>query len=149
MKIGDTIHNAIWLTGDEQQEMRDHYEGKVKETITYLCAEQGFTHGEYTISVHRPDKDLSKYLKKPGVPDHIQGSEVRLMVIEADVVEERPKVQIGSFVHNLERKDLMTLRKITRDAYVKHHRTFPSQEEVDNIIEELGPDAALETLRGS
>jgi len=147
MKIGDTVHNAIWLTGDEPEGMKDHYENKVKESITYLCAEQGFVHGGYKVSEHRPDADLSKYLKKPGVP--VQGSKVRLLVVESDVVDETQKVEIGSFVHNLERKDLMKLRKITRNAYVKYYKSFPSQEEVDEIIEELGPDAAVETLRDS
>ena len=147
MKIGDTVHNAIWTTGDEPAEMRAHYEKQVRDSISFLCDENGFVCGGFKTSEHLPDTDLSKFLKEPKVPDHIQGSKVRLLVIESDVVDTKSKVEIGSFVHNLDKADLHKLRHITRKAYAKHHKQILSNAECDEVIEQLGVDAALETLR--
>lgn len=144
MNVGDRIHNTMWVTGDESPQMRADYERQVREAIDYMCRENGVEHGDFKVSEHRPDADLSEFIGDTQVPDHIQGSKVRLLVIEAEVVK---SIEVGSFVHNLERGDLMKLRKITRDAYARHFRRFPTQGEVDEIIESLGPDAAVEALR--
>ena len=55
-----------------------------------------------------------------------------------------PLLITGSFVLNLDPKDLLRLRKITRRASGQHNLT---DYECDMIIEELGPDTAVETLR--
>jgi hypothetical protein len=109
-----------------------------------LCNELGFYHGPVSFTEKRPEED-----RVPEVPDHIQGSRVRLLVAEAEVVGKCPESPQGSFIANLDRKDLVRLRKVTRRAHAKNHphgedMTDP---EVDEIIERYGPDAALETLR--
>ena len=55
-----------------------------------------------------------------------------------------PLLLTGSFVLNLDPKDLQRLRQITKRASGNHHLT---DYECDMIIEELGPDVALATLR--
>jgi len=52
----------------------------------------------------------------------------------------------GSFIAQLEKKDLERLRKITRHAYFKKNRQIPTVEQCDQYIEELGPDAAVDAL---
>ena len=49
----------------------------------------------------------------------------------------------GSFVLELDPKDLFRLRKITRRASGKHLTDY----ECDMIIEELGPEVVIEELR--
>jgi len=50
----------------------------------------------------------------------------------------------GSFVLNLDPKDLIRLRKVTRRA---SGNRFLTDYECDMIIEELGPEVAISTLR--
>lgn len=54
-----------------------------------------------------------------------------------------PLLLSGSFVLNLDPKDLKRLRKITRRASGMHLTDY----ECDMIIEELGPDIVIKTLR--
>jgi|TARA_R110000796_G_scaffold121366_3_gene235514 hypothetical protein len=143
-EVGDIVHNAMWITGDEPLGMKAKYQRDVEETIDDLCEKNGFKHGPITAIEKRPGE-----YKVPPVPDHIQGSRVRLLVLEATVVD---KLVIGnkpSFVNNLERKDLMQLRWITRQAALKNHNQHIGNRECDEIIEILGPDAALSTLKAA
>lgn len=136
MKTGDLIESAIWVTGDEPQEMRTRYEHDVTEAISYLCHENKMTHGDVKfIEKHPMDDDV------PEVPDHLQGSRVRLLVGEASVTGVVVETTEGSFVNNLDHKDLMKLRTIIRRYGTR------SNDDCDAIIEHIGPDAAIETLR--
>lgn len=94
--------------------------------------------------------------KKPGedrvppVPQHIEKnagdlSLIRLLTVEA-IVD-------GVYVHtesmlttNLEPKDLERLRVITRRARLKTHPIPLTDAECDEVINELGPEAAVEAL---
>ena len=142
MKIGDEVENAIWLTGDEPEGMRKRYERDVIESIDFLCEDKGFYHGPVIFSEKRPGED-----KVPPVPDHIQGQRVRLLIAEATITEKRPETSKGSFVANLDKKDLDKIRKMTREAYAKSYGTLIGNTKCDEIIEELGPESAVETLR--
>lgn len=137
MNLGEVIESAIWLTGDESQELRKRYEQDVCQAIDDLCQEHAVLHGPVTFTEKRPGDD-----RVPPVPDHIQGGRVRLLVAESVVTEHAPQTSIGSFVANLELKDLTRLRKITR-----RYRPGLTDQQCDEIIEELGPEAALDTLR--
>lgn len=137
LKPGEVIESAIWITGDEPQELRQRYEQDVTQAIDDLCHEHGVIHGPLHWREKLPGSD-----RVPAVPDHIQGSQVRLLVAEAEVTGEVPKVS-GSFIANLEPKDLTRLRFITRRA----SKSQLTDQECDEIIEHLGPEAALDTLR--
>ncbi len=142
MRIGNTIESAIWITGDEPLTLRKQYERDVSNAIAHLCEENGFEHGPVKFIEKRPGND-----RVPDVPEHIQGSRVRLLVAEAEIVGKRPLSSTGSFVANLEKKDLDRLRAITRRKWAEHHRMALTDEQCDEYIEELGPEAALDTLR--
>lgn len=146
MRIGDVIESAIWITGEESAEMRARYELDVRNAIGYLCHEHGFVHGPVIFIEKRPEED-----KVPAVPDHVQGQRVRLLVGESTVIKEMVASPKGSFVANLEHKDLMRLRAIIRRERNKSlgamNGTVMADEECDNIIEQIGPEAAVDTLR--
>jgi hypothetical protein len=138
MNLGDVIEKAIWLTGDESPELRKRYEQDVTQAIEDLCREHGFLHGPVTWVEKRPGED-----RVPQVPDHVQGSRVRLLVAESIVTDYAPQTSEGSFIANLEKKDLERLRVITR----RQSKTTLSDQDCDELIEQYGPEAVLETLR--
>jgi hypothetical protein len=142
MKIGDMIESAMWITGDEPQTLRRQYERDVNNAITSLCEENGLEHGPVKFIEKHPSDD-----RVPDVPEHVQGSRVRLLVAETEIVGKRPLSSAGSFVANLEKKDLNRLRAITRRKWAERHWIVLTDEQCDECIEELGPEAALDTLR--
>ena len=142
MRIGDVIESALWITGDEPQTLRRQYERDVNNAIASLCEENGFEHGPVKFIEKHPDDD-----RVPDVPEHVQGSRVRLLVAEAEIVGKRPLSSAGSFVANLEKKDLVRLRAITRRKWAERHQHALTDQQCDECIEELGPEAALDTLR--
>jgi len=142
MEIGEVIINSIWMTGDEPEGMKERYKKDILKSFDDLCKEQGFVHGPITMYEKRPGDGIVP------VPDHIQGSRVRLLILEAELVEKLVvQSEPTSFVSTLERSDLVKLRKITRDRAAKDLKRIISNKECDEVIEELGPDAALATLR--
>lgn len=142
MKLGDLVENSIWITGDEPDSLLNRYKRDVTESIDELCEHKGFFHGDVTFYEKRPeDEDV------PEVPDHIQGSKVRLLCAESPVIKKRPEKIESSFVHNLDKKDLARLRRLTRVASMKYYKRMISNSECDEIIEAIGPEAAIETMR--
>lgn len=136
MNIGDKIESAVWITGDESKDMRVRYEHDVMEAIDYLCAENNVAYDNIVfIEKHPIDAGV------PDVPNHISGSKVRLLIGEATVTGSLVETSVGSFVANLDRKDLVKLRCI-----IRRHRSL-SNDDCDAIIEQIGPEAALDTLR--
>lgn len=136
MRIGDVVNTGVWITGDEPPEMRARYEHDVSEAIDFFCFENELTYGPVTfVTKHPMDDDV------PEVPDHIQGTEVQLLVAEATITGKAVQTSEGSFVANLELSDLNKLRGI-----IRRHRQLTDLE-CDEIIEELGPEAALDTLK--
>ena len=142
MKIGDVVQSAMWITGEEPPEMRQRYERDVVEAIDYLCTTEGYLYAPVIWTEKRPEAE-----DVPEVPDHIQGQCVRLLVAEATVTAKRPAKSHGSFVANLELKDLQTLREATRRSYARHFHATLADAECDEMIEQCGPEAALATLR--
>jgi hypothetical protein len=143
MKVGDLIESAIWITGDEIRETRERYEQDVRDAVDYMCSEEGLEHGNVVFLEKRPGDD-----RVPSVPDHIQGSRVRLLVGEAQITGNRVLNSKGSFIANLDKKDLGRLRQITRNQFIKNKLgDHLSDSECDKYIELYGPEAAIETLR--
>jgi len=142
MIVGEVIVNSIWMTGDEPEGMKERYKKDILDSFDVLCRKEGFVHGPITMYEKRPGDGIVP------VPDHIQGSKVRLLILEAELVEKLVVAsEPTSFVSNLDRADLVKLRKITRDRGAKDLKRIISNKECDEIIEELGPDAAVDTLR--
>lgn len=141
MKVGDMIESAIWTTGEESDQIKEQHRQYVNIAIDRLCDEKGFLHGPVMLVEKRPEED-----RVPPVPDSISGPKVRLLVAEAAIVGMAPQTSEGSFIGNLEKKDLERLRMIVRQARIKHGQIL-SDAECDSVIEEIGPEAALDTLR--
>ncbi len=142
LQLGDVIENSLWITGDEPEGMKERYKKEVLATIDDLCTSEGFIHGPISFYEKRPGEDLA-----PEVPDHIQGSRVRLLIIETTLVKKLKIEDDPSFVSNLDYDDLMKLREITRKAVLKNYNRYILDDECDEIIEMLGPDAAVNALR--
>ena len=143
MKIGDTIEAAHWLTGEETVLEVEMHRARVREAMDVLCKQGGFRHGPVRFMELQPDSE-----GVPEVPDHIQGMDVRLLVGECEIIAKRQQIEKRSFLGELDRKDLDRLRRITRRAHAKYRpRERLTDLEVDDIIEQLGPEAALDTLR--
>lgn len=142
MKLGDQIESAIWVDGTETQEQVQEHHAHIAAQIALLCYEQGWECGPTTFEEKKPGNE-----HVPQVPDHISGPEVQLLVATAEVVGRRVETSPESFVSNLDRKDLVRLRKITRVAAATYDGRLLSDHECDDIIEELGPEVALDQLR--
>ena len=141
-KTGDFIESAIWITGDESPAIRARYEYDVIQAVADMCSDQGFEYGPVIFTEKRPGED-----RVPPVPDHVQGSRVRLLVGEAQILGKYVDTSEGSFVANLDKKDLIRLRAITRNRCLKQHGQTMTDGECDEYIEQYGPEAAVETLR--
>lgn len=145
MTLGEIIETAMWITGDEAPQIRRQYEQDVHQAIGIVCANQGFEHGPVTFIEKLPGAE-----RVPPVPKHIQGSRVRLLVAEATVVGIAVRTSKGSLCANLEKKDLQRLRTITRRAWQKFNpQGSLTDQQCDDYIEQIGPAAALETLRSN
>ncbi len=135
MRIGDVIESSIWVNGEESPHQRALFEQDVIEALDYFCSENGFDHGLVTFTKKHPmDEDV------PEVPDHIQGQKVMLLVAASTVTGKRIETSKGSFVAELEYKDLLTLR-----AIIRKKRNL-SDADCDALIEEIGPQIVLDTL---
>lgn len=142
MNVGDIIEAAMWVTGDESPDLRRRYEKDVTEAIYETCATERFLCGPITWAEKLPEDERS-----PPVPDNLQGQRVRLLVAEADIVGLMPETNPDSFIANLELDDLKRLRGITRAVHVKQFKKLITDAECDEVIEALGPDAAIDALR--
>ncbi len=146
MKPGDVLEAAIWLDGRETAEHRRLYEADLQEQL----ARAGNLYGMVIGPLMWTEKRLGQN-RVPKVPDEIAGPDVRLLVAEATVVCRVPEHTAagGSFVHELDPADLARLRDITRHAHAwrKPGERRLTDAECDAVIEEIGPDSALRTLK--
>lgn len=144
MNIGETVEIcAIWLAGTETPEHFRQFHADVDEALKSQAGRYNLS--PITWTEKKPGED-----RVPPVPAHIDGPNVRLLVGEAVIVSLRQsmKTPVG-FVHDLEPNDRALLRRITRRV---RKRMFPYEGEItdrqcDTVINDLGPDAALETLK--
>ena len=148
MKDGDPYELCIWLTGRETEALIVQWKADCQELLGDEAASRGFIIGPMTFTEKRPGED-----RVPPVPDHIHGHDVRLLIGEAEV-RRAPRTEIiksSGFVQDLDAKDLARLREITRQARAKQMplAAVLTDAECDDIIERIGPETALKTLRGT
>lgn len=144
MNIGETIEVcAIWLAGTETPEHFRQFHADVEHAMKSEAARYNL--GPLVWTEKKPGDE-----RVPPVPKHIDGPNVRLLVGEAVIVSLRPsmKTPVG-FVHDLEPSDHALLRRITRRV---RQRMFPNEgrltdRQCDTILNDLGPAAAVETLK--
>lgn len=80
-------------------------------------------------------------------PDAERG--IMLLVGEAEVKEIKDVPNKNRFVDQLGPKDLLLIRNITRSIYMGYNQGEDtlSDDECDLLIETMGPDAAVKTMR--
>jgi hypothetical protein len=124
--------------------MIEDYRSQVIEGIDELCEEKGFVHGAPRFEELAPHSDP----RVPEVPDHIHGPNVRLLIVEADLTGQVFVLSSRRFVGDLDTLDLARLRAITRKAHAEANAgQILTDMECDDMIEELGPEAALDAIR--
>ena len=139
MQAGDVLETAIWLNGEETDELLSRFRADLSKAIVFIEEQEHVIIKPIQFVEKRPDTH-----RVPPVPAHIHGPNVRLLVAEAEVLCRQPfVVTAGSFLLELESSDLERLRTVTRKV-APHQLT---DAECDEIIEEIGPEAALATVR--
>ncbi len=142
MRVGDTFQTAIWLTGREVPGMREQYEIDMKEALDSECRRAGLSHGPlrfYELPIG--DNRVSP------VPPHIDGPNIRLLVCEVPMTY---AIKVNSFLGDLDVADLQRLRAITRQAAMRQYPVrFLTDQQCDAIIEQIGPESAMEAVRNA
>lgn len=148
--VGDMLESAIWLDGTETMIDRVRFQGVVVGELNSYCRRYGLELGPVTWAEKVPGDP-----RVPPVPEHIQGPGVRLLVAEAEVIG-NPGIVIAKpgFAHDLEPEDLAILRRVTRKRYRQQYpnrktHPDPTDAQCDTLINDLGPDAALDTMRAA
>lgn len=143
MKPGDSLECAMWIDGRETPEQRAQFERDVAEAM-HRSQAHGTILGPVIWSEKLPGEE-----RVPPVPNHIAGPNVRLLVAEARVVGLVANMNnpVG-FVHDLEPDDLAILRRVTRRQYEAQYPGHArlTDQQTDTLINDLGPEAALDTL---
>lgn len=145
MKAGDHLELAIWLTGTEPEHQIEHWK-------TVVCVGL-FTDAAklYGLAIAPPEFTIKPVGadRVPPVPSHVSGPDVRLLYAEAKLVPGRPVIlRETGFAADLDKDDLAKLRKITRRAHARRHPGDRlNDRQCDQVIEALGPDVAVKTLR--
>lgn len=148
IKVGDTLEIAWWLDGRETT----HQINQMKDVdfpaeIKNIENEYGILFAPPNYTIKLPGED-----RVPQVPNHIHGPDVRMLVCESMAIANKPKKltqssELTGFTLDLPKDQLQRLRVITRRAYFRFHGVHISNKNCDQIIEALGPDVAMRTLR--
>jgi len=147
MVPGDIVEIAIWMTGTETRQELDHWKKVVCRGVADQAAMENYVEvGPFSFEEKQPGED-----RVPVVPDEISGPNVRLMVANAPVTAmPRPLItKETGFVLDLDKADLAKLRATTRRIHsLSHPGDRLSNKQCDQVIEYLGPEAAVQNLRG-
>lgn len=142
MRAGDTLESAMWLDGRESDEALEAFKSSALEAVAQQVGQAGFGMGPPRWTEKRPGQD-----RVPPLPGSVNGPNIRLLVLEVDVLDPPSD---SKFLADLDRIDLHRLRAVTRRVHAQH---YPGQRltdrQCDTIINDLGPDAALDVLRGA
>ena len=145
MRHGDIIEIALWLDGTETDYQLAHWRGIVcVDTARAEAHKFNLEVGPFTFVEKQPEED-----HVPKVPEYISGPNVRLLVGNAPVRSKKPLIlKESGFVEDLSYEDREKLRASTRRVLAKRHPADTlSDRNCDQVIEMLGPEVALKTLR--
>lgn len=146
LRPGYLLENALWLDGRETAEQLERFKREVADALQERADADNVLLSPPEWTIKRPGED-----RVPQVPAHISGPDVRLLVCETLVLAVKPQIVPGSFLGDLDPKDLMRLRQITRRAHQKHNpgAKMLTLEECDTIIEQLGPESAAKCVKAA
>ena len=145
MRAGDRLELAIWLTGTEPEHQIEHWKTVVCTKLFNEASRQyGLEAGPPEFTLKQVGED-----RVPIPPPHVAGPGIRLLVAEATLGLGRPVIlKETGFAIDLDKNDLAKLRQITRRAHAKRAPGDRlSDRHCDQIIEALGPDVAVKSLR--
>ena len=145
MQPGDLAEVSFWLNGTETPDMIERFKTDCRDRLLLEAKHHKVEVGPIAWSFLAVGAE-----RVPKVPDHIKGPDVRLLYGEAKVAY-RPEYTFkpaSAFTADLAKDDLAKLRKLTRRAHArKHPGDRLTDRHCDQIIEALGPDVAVKTLR--
>lgn len=145
MNVGEELETAIWLDGKETEEdLRRFVEVEVPRFYQQAQHQTGLVFGLVEWATKRPGED-----RVPPVPDHISGPDVRLLIANAQAVDYVPDdAPLQPWFLELDPVDLKTLRILTRRLWKKRDASAnPTNQQVDNMINKIGPKAAMDALK--
>lgn len=147
VKPGDVLETAIWMDGRETEGDVAQFKFDAVAYFQSIGDAERLVVAPTAFTEKRPLDD-----RVPPVPDYVSGPKVRLLVAEAAVSERLNVLSHRSFLADLDYKDLQLLRDATRAVHRIYDRNAGGEmrtltdPECDQIIEEVGPQAALNTL---
>jgi len=140
VKPGDVYEAALWYNSEKPTERLEAEHG-----VRVAMSRESVALSPITFKDMTPGED-----RVPEVPPHFTG-QPRLLVGSATVARIYQKAMDSApgFIHDLDVKELLSLRKITRRVHSKRwpRASTLTDPQCDAIINELGPQAALKTLR--
>lgn len=142
-RIGEEVQIALWVSDDDPPaKIKWWKELEVPRVFKDSARASGVEIGPITWRELKPGEDNAGH-----PPKKIQGTNVRLLIAEAEVVAEfviAQDIDKIPFTAELSPKDLELLRTVTRDAY---HPTPLTDAQCDKVINALGPEVMEKTLR--
>lgn len=144
LQEGDTLELSLWYNDQHPQEFESAQVG-IYRAFHETELKLGVKMGPVNFTVLAPGDP-----RVPEPPKEFQGTP-RIMIGEA-VVEKLVPVMLTDdigFTQDLEDKDLETLRAITRRTHRLYHpfEKELTDEQADAIINEVGPETAMKSLR--
>lgn len=144
--VGHVLELAIWLSGTETDEQLAWFRAQEMPAVFRKQAAQwALLLGPLQFTIKHPGGE-----RVPPVPPHISGPDVRLVVVEAEVLKHlRADRRDSGFIADLQPEDLQVLRRLTRGQHAKAHPGMPPLPDAncDAIIDAMGPEAAVAVLR--
>lgn len=145
MQKGDVAQYGFWVYDELPDSEVEDWRKQAEENLTASAAYYRVKLGPFKWRELRPGQEDA------GFPDEtMQGSNFRMLVCEAEVVDQVLALPQHNFVSDLGFKDLQTLRKITREQWAQAKNVPVNQlsdDACDEVINELGPDVAEMLLK--
>lgn len=146
MRIGDEYETGVWYDANEWINPIAQCGKDLEDAIRHLCSNYRVRCGDIEFEVMKPGDS-----RVPEVPRWLEsktGVVPRLLVARTTIVGSVVNYSTG-ILADLDKKDLIKLRAITKRAHKVHFPKTPelSDEECDSIIDQLGMEVALESLR--
>jgi hypothetical protein len=140
--IGHAFEAALWFNADRTSERPDARRG-VTAAIKRMADANGAVFGPIAWEILAPGDE-----RVPEPPPHFSGRP-RLMVGYAEIVALAVRPMQSRFTDDLEPRDLQRLRAATQEAYIRRNPKAPAldDDQLDAIVNEVGPGAAVRQLR--
>lgn len=136
----DTAELAIWICDEDNPAKIEWWKREVTADLFKEAADTaGVQLGPVRYYELQPGEGRAGH-----PPDKVQGTNVRLLVAECDVIGLKPQIVAKAFIADLSFKDLEQLRKVTRRGAMPRILT---DEQCDEIIERYGAVTAEKILR--